>query len=168
MNFFPQYLLFPCLSLFIIGGEGEGGGVVSASASLKEKQQQQPQPRLRRGLLQQQNNNNFDNNANERSRQRFSVKLEHDIEQPLERQPRIIGGSVVNNPGTRYPYFALMSGSALQELLPLRSSWSVNGNRRSRTGALVPLQSECSGRYQDTYPLLEKHWTEAQQCSWSR
>jgi len=113
MNFFPQYLLFPCLSLFIIGGEGEGGGVVSASASLKEKQQQQPQPRLRRGLLQQQNNNNFDNNANERSRQRFYIELEHDIEQPLERQPRIIGGSVVNNPGTRYPYFSLMSGRAL-------------------------------------------------------
>mmetsp|Transcript_21337 Transcript_21337/g.24645 ORF Transcript_21337/g.24645 Transcript_21337/m.24645 type:complete len:108 (-) Transcript_21337:709-1032(-) len=62
------------------------------------------------------NNNNFDNNANESSRRRFSIELESDIEQQLEleleRQPRIIGGSVVNNPGTRYPYFALMSGSA--------------------------------------------------------
>jgi len=118
MNFLPQYLLFPFVSLFFIGGGGEGGGVVSASSSLKENQQHQQQQRLRRGLLQQQqNNNNFDNNANESSRRRFSIELERDIEQKLEieleRQPRIIGGSVVNNPWARYPYFALMSGSAL-------------------------------------------------------
>mmetsp|Transcript_36256 Transcript_36256/g.40357 ORF Transcript_36256/g.40357 Transcript_36256/m.40357 type:complete len:154 (+) Transcript_36256:243-704(+) len=153
MNSLPHYLL-SLLWLFVIGG-GITSASASASASFKVDHQQQQHLR---GLLQQHNTKNFAPVNNESSR-RLSIELEHEsaIEQlELERQPRIIGGAVVMNPATRYPYFALMSGRA------------VNGNRRSRTEALGPLQSECSGRYQDTYLLLEKHWTEAQQCSWSR
>mmetsp|Transcript_3082 Transcript_3082/g.3548 ORF Transcript_3082/g.3548 Transcript_3082/m.3548 type:complete len:432 (-) Transcript_3082:169-1464(-) len=110
MNSFPHYLL-SLLWLFVIGG-GITSASASASASFKVDHQQQQHLR---GLLQQHNTKNFASVNNESSR-RLSIELEHEsaIEQlELERQPRIIGGAVVTNPATRYPYFALMSGRAL-------------------------------------------------------
>jgi len=94
MLFSYSPLLLPLIVLLLVGPQN--------GVSAEESQQQQQQ----------------DDNGQQHQEEPQYIQqlrgLEHRrLQLKLEKEPRIIGGSVVNDPTDRYPYFALMNGEAL-------------------------------------------------------